>query len=106
MVVLLYRDVRFAVQRVDVGRFFILYVHGGLYADLDTFPNLVRFPIVPLGLCKMLARKTPLLRQKPEWEIEVVVAEKGNPAILNILGDMKAATVSYTHLTLPTICSV
>ena len=32
---ILYRDVRFPVQRVDVARFFILWKYGGLYADLD-----------------------------------------------------------------------
>ena len=87
----LYRDVRFTVQRADIARFFILYQRGGLYADLDTFPNIDRFAQVPLGMCKMLARETKAMRNKPEWEIEVVVAEKGNPAILEILGDMKVA---------------
>ena len=87
----LYKDVRYAVQRGDIARFFILYKYGGLYADLDTFPNLHRFPKVPLGICKMLARETKSIRLKPEYEIEVVVAEKGNTAILGILEDMKVA---------------
>ena len=87
----LYRDVRFTVQRADIARFFILYQRGGLYADLDTFPNIDRFAQVPLGMCKMLARETKAMRNMPEWEIEVVVAEKGNPAILEILEDMKIA---------------
>ena len=39
-VVARYRDVRFVVQRVDIGRFFVLFAYGGLYADLDVFPNL------------------------------------------------------------------
>ena len=54
----LYRDVRFLVQRADVARFFILFKFGGLYADLDVFPNLETFPLVPLGLCKMFASET------------------------------------------------
>ena len=54
----MYRDVRFLVQRADVARFFILFKFGGLYADLDVFPNLEKFPLVPLGLCKMLASET------------------------------------------------
>ena len=87
----LYRDVRFVVQRVDVARFFILYNRGGFYADLDTFPNSDRFPKVPLGMCNMVARGTKVRRHKFEWEIEVVVAENGNPAILEILEDMKLA---------------
>ena len=48
----LYRDVRFPVQQAHVARFFILFMYGGLYADLDVFPNLGNFPQVPLGLCK------------------------------------------------------
>ena len=42
-----YADARFAAQRADIGRFVILYVYGGLYADLDVFPNLEKFPLVP-----------------------------------------------------------
>ena len=87
----LYRNVRLPVQRADVARFFILYHCGGLYADLDTFPNIDRFPKVPLGLCKMQARETNTMRNDTEWRTEVVVAEKGNPAIFDILQDMKLA---------------
>ena len=35
-----YRNVRYTAQRAAVARFFILFKYGGLYADLDTFPNL------------------------------------------------------------------
>ena len=63
----LYTDVRYPVQRVDVARFFILFKCGGLYADLDVFPNLDKFPLVPIGLCKMLARETKNMRCKLEW---------------------------------------
>ena len=84
----LYRDLRFPVQRADVGRFFILYKYGGLYADLDVFPNLEKFPLVPLGLCKVLAMDAETKRVKPEWETEVVVATERNELILEILWDM------------------
>ena len=87
----LYRDVKDPVQRADVGRFFILYKYGGLYADLDTFPNIERYPLVPLGLCKMQCRATKAMRKKLEWEIEVVVAEAGNQFILKLLRDMSMA---------------
>ena len=84
----LYNGVRYAVQRVDVARFFILFLYGGLYADLDVFPNLEQFPQVPLGLCKMVARETKTMCRKPEWEIEVVVATKGNDSLMEILSGM------------------
>ena len=77
------------MQRADIGRFFILFKYGGLYADLDVFPNRDTFPQVSLGVCKMLARNTKTNRLKPEWEIEVVVATAHNEVILDILEDMK-----------------
>ena len=84
----LYRDVRFSVQRAAVARYFILYKCGGLCADLDTLPNRDRFPKVPLGVCTMRPRETAAMRST-HLEFEVVVAEKGNPAILKILEGMK-----------------
>ena len=86
------------MQRVDVARFFILYKYGGLYADLDVFPNLETFPLVPLGLCKMPARETKTMSHKHEWEIEVIVAEKGNPFILDILEDMSRAMAEKSKM--------
>ena len=65
----LYRHVKYPVQRADISRFFILWKYGGLYADLDVFPNLGKFPLVPLGLCKMLARETKTMRHKHDLDI-------------------------------------
>ena len=87
----LYRNVKFPVQRVDVCRFFILFKYGGLYADLDVFPNLATFPLVPLEMCKVLARDTPTMRYRHEWEIEVLVATAGNRFLLEILQGMVRA---------------
>ena len=87
----LYRDVRYDVQRVDVARFFILWMYGGLYADLGTFPNIERFPLVPLGLCSMLASTTKTMCKGPEWEMDVVVATAGNPVLIDILKNMSTA---------------
>ena len=85
----LYKKVRFVVQRVDIGRFFVLYVYGGLYADLDVLPNRESYPQVTLGLCKMASRARS--RQR-EWEIEVVVASRGNPNLLELILHMDLAT--------------
>ena len=62
-IVALYRDVRFLVQRVDIGRFFVLFAYGGLYADLDVMPNREAYPQVSFGFCKMASRATS---QPPE----------------------------------------
>ena len=91
----LYYNARYLVQRVDIGRFFVLYMYGGLYADLDVFPNRVSFPEVDFGLCKMRSRT---LRLPPEWEIEVVIAKRGNPIILRILQHMCEATRAKNQL--------
>ena len=85
----LYLSVRFAVQRVDIARFFILYLYGGLYADLDILPNRQYYPQVTLGLCKMPSRA---VGKKPQYEIELVVATRGNVSLLTILDHMVEAT--------------
>ena len=94
----LYTGVRFPVQRVDVARFFILFKCGGLYADLDVFPNLEKFPLVALGLCKMLARETKTMRCRHEWEMEVVVATEGNQFLLDILQGMSGAMAEKSNM--------
>ena len=55
-VVALYKKVRYVVQRVDIERFFVLYLYGGLYADMDVLSNRETYPQVTLGLCKMASR--------------------------------------------------
>ena len=85
----LYIDVRYLVQRCDIGRFFVLFLYGGLYADLDVFPNRDTFPEVELGFCKMASRK---IFKRPEWEIEIVVATRGNQWLLALLWHMCVAT--------------
>ena len=94
----LYRNVEFPVQRVDVCRFYILFKYGGLYADLDVFPNLATFPLVPLGMCKVLARKTRTMRHRHEWEIELLVAIAGNRFLLAILQEMVRALAEKSDM--------
>ena len=81
----LYKEVRYLVQQGDIARFFLLYMYGGLYADLDVFPNRDMYPQVTLGLCKMPSRS---LKQQEEWEMEMVIATSGNPIILKLLEHM------------------
>ena len=78
----LYTEVRFLVQRVDIARFFVLYIYGGLYADLDILPNRMVYPQVAFGLCKMPSRSA----SKPqELEMEMVIATRGNDSCLKVL---------------------
>ena len=92
----LYKKVRFVFQRVDIGRFFVLYVYGGLYADLDVLPNRESYRQVALGLCKMASRASS---QQKEWVIEVVVASRGNPNLLELLLHMDLATQDKCSMT-------
>jgi len=80
----LYENARYGVQQCDVARFLILYVYGGMYADLDTFPNRPTYPQVSLGLPKIPSR-APM--QDPEWEMEVIVATRGNANLLKIMAN-------------------
>jgi hypothetical protein len=88
-ILLLYKEVRYLVQQVDIARFFLLYMYGGLYADLDVFPNRDMYPQVTFGLCKMPHRAK---NQQDEWEMEVVIATSGNPNILKLLEHMHIST--------------
>jgi hypothetical protein len=65
-----------------MGRFLILYLYGGLYADLDVLPNRDRYDLCSLGICRMRARKPA---HKWEWEMEVLVATAGNPILMEYL---------------------
>ena len=78
----LYRKPTYAIQRCDVARWMILYVYGGLYADLDTFPNRPSYQQVPLGIPKMPARS---YKHGPEWEMEFIVATQGNSQLIDIM---------------------
>jgi mannosyltransferase OCH1-like enzyme len=35
----LYNNLQYSIQRTDMIRYCILYVHGGVYCDLDIIPN-------------------------------------------------------------------
>jgi len=92
----LYKKVKYGVQRYDIARFLILYRYGGMYAELDTFPNRRTYPQVSLGLPK-IASRAPC--QDAEWEMEVVIATRGNDALLGIMANMaqnyKGISIKY-----------
>ena len=74
----IYEGARYPVMRADIGRILILYVYGGLYADLDVLPNRERIAQCSLGIARMRARP-PV--QRWEWEMELLVATAGSPTI-------------------------
>ena len=78
----IYKDVRFPIMRVDMGRFLILYVYGGLYSDLDVQPNrdLYRQCAFAVGRVR---RREPV--QGWDLEMEMVSGAAGNPIFLEIV---------------------
>ena len=61
-------------------------------------PTLTVFQRIPWVCARCwLGRRRVRMCKKPEWEIEVVVAEEGNTALLQILQDMKVAFAEKEH---------
>ena len=81
----LHGAVKFSVQRCDIARFLILHYYGGMYADLDIFPNRATYPQVSLGFPKIASRASS---QLSEYEMEAVVATRGNVRLLEIVANM------------------
>ena len=78
-----YRDFRFAhVMRTDFVRFAILHRYGGMYSDLDVFPNRDTYLMVPFGVgkCPHIIEKRGFL-----YEMEIIVAEQGHPELVQYM---------------------
>ena len=61
-----YKNVRYPVMRVDLGRWLILHCYGGLYADCDTEPNRQFYKQVELALPRI---DKPKVKRHPGNEI-------------------------------------
>ena len=67
-ILLLHKAVRYLVQQVDIARFVLLYVYGGLYADLDVFPNRDMYPQVLLAFAGChIGRRTNKMSGRWKW---------------------------------------
>ena len=91
----MYKKVPFPVMRVDIGRICILYHYGGMYSDLDVFPNCDSFAQVPLavqktyttgyktvkGKCHSMKKKHPVYYKLNSIDIEVLIASQYNPVL-------------------------
>ena len=97
-----YKNVRYPIMRVDIGRIAILHSYGGLYADLDTTPNRLTYGQAQLALQSVLAPTTwresegegheqRLAGRQPvheQWDMEVLVGAAGAPVFLRWLQHM------------------
>ena len=90
-----YRDVRFAFpQRTDIARVCILVKYGGLYSDMDVFPNRDACAMAPFGVAKV---PHIIEQRKFLYEMEVIVAERGHPVLLQYLMWMRDRIASTAY---------
>jgi len=94
-----YRSVAFLVMRADIGRIAILHSYGGLYADLDVYPNRNAYAPASLTVQKVFNNnhRTAMKKWLPAKdkhsgklkskgvEMEVLVGSQGNPVFLRWL---------------------
>jgi hypothetical protein len=82
----MYYSVKYPIMKVDIVRFLILHKCGGLYADLDTTPNIIK--------CKDDDFIVGYLNtQKPFYEMEIIQSKKNNPLLLEFLDYAKTQII-------------
>lgn len=93
------KSVPFPVMRVDIARICILHHYGGMYVDLDVFPNCDSFAQVPLAVQKAYTigyktvkskscskkKKHPVYYKVSSIDIEVLIANQYNPLLMRWL---------------------
>ncbi len=77
-----YKNVRYPVMRADMGRVAILHYSGGIYSDMDVYPNRMEYMQRPLTVCVVPARDP---RKKFILDMEVLIGEAKNPLLLQWL---------------------
>ena len=76
-----YQNVRYPVMRADIGRVAILYDYGGLYSDLDVFPNRCAYRQVPFAVCMRPNRSKKPGSQPTFLDMEVLVGRVDHPLL-------------------------
>jgi len=89
----MYENVREKVQKVDIVRFIILHRYGGIYVDLDVFPNFKKFRVKEIKenppKQKRMGFAVQVRDGKPFYEMEFIHAEQGCEALLDFLRYVK-----------------
>ena len=98
-----YVHVPFSVMRVDIGRVAILHHYGGMYADLDVYPNRDTYAHADFAVQKVYAsgycssktkcvpakRKHNVAHKSDVIDMEVLIAAQGHPILLDWLDYMR-----------------
>ena len=94
----MYRSVAFPEMRSDIGRIAILHSYGGLYADLDVYPNRPAYSAAKFAVKKVheirrltakkqrrTAKTKPVASSQPTLDMQVLVGRQGNSIFLRWL---------------------
>ena len=100
-----YKEVRFPTMRADIGRVAILHAYGGLYADLDMFPNRVEYEQKPFVISAQETRNPELGFVE---EMELLIADRGNSILLEWMRHMmkQIQTIDYKSPKSPKILHI
>ena len=94
-----YCDVPFSIMRADIGRIAILHSFGGMYVDLDVFPNRNTYAACSLAVQKVYVsgyrtamkksgsakRQHNVVLKSDLLDMEVLIASQSNPILLHWL---------------------
>ena len=94
-----YCDVPFSIMRADIGRIAILHSFGGMYVDLDVYPNRNTYAPCTLAVQKVYTtgyrtamkkrssakRQHDVVLKSDVLDMEVLIASQGNPILLQWL---------------------
>ena len=94
-----YENCRYPVMRADIGRVAILYSYGGLYSDLDVFPNRSSYRQVPFAVCMRPNRSNKAGAQPTFLDMEVLVANINHPLLWGWLEYMQHEITRFPYET-------
>ena len=77
-----YQNVRYPVMRCDIARVAILHRYGGMYTDMDVYPNRLEYAQCDLAVLAVPARNK---RKQYHLDMEVIIAGHRNPVLLQWL---------------------
>ena len=76
----IYVNCRYPVMRVDIARILILHFYGGIYSDMDVWPNRCEYERQQFAVCAVPAGLTA--KQNAYFDMEVLSSNPKNPILL------------------------
>ena len=94
-----YTNMRYPVMKGDVGRNLVLFIYGGLYSDLDVWPNRGDYRQARFAVCSVPAGLSA--NEHAFLDMEVLMSTPGNPILLKWV-DYMMSQIDAIDYTLPT----